>query len=118
MAMPRSRQVSRQRFQPKGRSIFRPAPMSEMITTNSLRCSTTASSSLGCGMMPGRSGKAKISAPRATQKIGRDRGNCLRTIGSQAVSSTTTPNPARTTTYALIRQRTPLKTRQFRQAAG
>ena len=52
---------------------------------------------MGMGHDLGRSGKEKMSAPSPTQKIGRDRGNSLRTMGSQAVKSTTTPNPASTT---------------------
>ena len=44
-----------------------------------------------------RRGTAKRAAPRPTQKIGSESGSSFSTIGSQAVSSTTAPNPATTT---------------------
>jgi hypothetical protein len=94
----RSRQVMRQESSAKGRSILRPAPMSEIMITASVNRSVSWRCSWGRGPAPGTSGMENTSAPKATQKIGKESGSSFKAIGSQAVRSTTAPKPASTTT--------------------
>ena len=98
IAIANSRHVIIQECQPILRSIFRAAPIREIMITSSVSRSTTGKWLVGCGTETCK-GSAKTIAPIATQEIGSDSGASLRTIGSHAVKRTKAPKPISRTMY-------------------
>ena len=71
-----------------------PAPISEMMTTNSVNLSVIRRFSSGLAAAMNDRGDSANSTPRAMQAIGRDSGNLFNTKGSHAVMRMTAPNTA------------------------
>ena len=90
IVMPSRRHVVDQRRQPTGRLRARPAPMREMITQTSVRCSVTPSWTIGSGL--GSCGmSAKPTMPAARNTIGIETGTRPSTLGSSAAASVASP---------------------------
>ena len=90
IATPSRRQVDCQRSQPGGLSRPRPAPIREMMTVTSARCSTTT------GCWPGRAsngtpGSSPPMPPRPRNTIGSDSGRPSSSRGRTAASRAPTP---------------------------
>src|SRR3954467_6913502 len=116
--MPSRRQVIAQLRQPIGRSSFRPAPIKEMISTNSVRRSVATR--LTSGLTPGtlESGRNATIAPRQMQAIGSDRGTFLRMAGSHVVNRTTVPKGVTRKMYSFIELRHAAVSAAWRGRAG
>ena len=92
MVMPSSRQVTFHRRQLKRRSSFSPAPISAMMTTNSVSRSAMSGRIMGKGRKL-MAGIRKMAAPAAMQMIGSESGRRFSASGSHATSVISTPAP-------------------------
>ena len=90
IATPSIRHVEDQRRQPIGRFSASPAPISEMITHSSVRCSVKLWCSRGSGSGNGPT-MAKVRAPAARNTIGSEIGARRSNRGSRAASKVRTP---------------------------
>ena len=90
-----SRQVTDHVRTLKTRSIFNPAPISAMMTTNSVNRSAISGKRVGSGWSV-TCGREKRPAPRTTQTIGRDSGSRRSASGSHATRAISRPRPVRT----------------------
>src|SRR5215213_1680273 len=116
--IPSRRQVIAQRRNPIGRSSFRPAPIREIISTNSVMRSvaTRLTRGLTLGTLD-RDRNATI-APRQMQAIGSESGTFLRMAGSHVVRRTTVPNRVIRKMYSFIDTRHAAVSAAWRGRAG